>query len=149
MDETEDSVERRLVAVFAGLSLVLAVALAGTLTVVTGLAPVSTALAQGLGGGFGGGCARAGLNLSSMPCVTGLSGASGSAFTRTGIQVTGDTLKDAEAAGRAYYAQEYGGSDVTVKATDYGCRVQVDVTQGGSIVKSLAYDRAGGIAELY
>ena len=139
--------ERKLLIAFAGLSLVLAVALAGTLTLVTGLAPVSTAFAQGLGNTFRGGCARSGLNLSSMPCLTGNAGATSSAFTPTGIQVTGDVVKDAETA-----AGPTTGRSTARRGHRQGHRLWLPragrCLQGQRSVKSLAYDRAGGIFEL-
>ena len=135
--------ERRLVIALAGLSLALAIALAGVLFVGSPL--VNTALAQaGIGRGSGSPCLGSGLGLLQMPCLTRQTGEGG---TVTGTQSAGNVLKDAEAAGLAFYKLKYGDDQVNVKATDYGCHVQADVYKDGKLVKSLGYDRAGGIYE--
>ncbi len=148
--------ERKLIIALAGISLVLALALAGTLALFVGPSLVSTVFAQTGGGNpalFQMPCATrlGGQGVSfQMPCATrqGGSTGSGTGTTATGITLTGNVVKDAEAAGLAYYKQKYGDDKVTVKATDYGCHVQADVYKDGKVVKSLGYDRAGGVYEL-
>ena len=130
--------ERRLIAVLGGLTIVLAVTTVTLLAMFLGPSLVNRAFAQG----------GSGLGLFQMPCATRNTAQTESAFTPTGIVVTGNRAKDAEAAGLAYYTKKYGDKDVTVKATDYGCHVQTDVIKNGSVVKSLVYDGASGIYEL-
>jgi hypothetical protein len=140
--------ERKLLVAFASLSLVLTLVLAVTLSLMAGLPWVPTALAQGLGAVGQGGCLRGGQSLSQIPCLTrAAAGRTVSGATATGIPLSGNVVKDAEAAGLAYYRQRYGNEQVTVKATDYGCHIQVDVFKDGKVVKSLGYDGAGGIYE--
>jgi hypothetical protein len=132
--------ERKLMIVVTGLSLVLAVAAVSMLAVFVAPSLANTAFAL-IGAG-------AGASLFQMPCSTRANTQAAGGNTATGITLTGDRVKDAEAAGLAFYAQKYSDKDVTVKATDYGCHVQADVLKNGKPVKSLGYDGAGGVYEL-
>lgn len=132
--------ERRLIVVLTGLTLVLAITTVTLLALFVAPSLANTAFAQG---GTG-----AGPNWFQMPCSTRASTQAAGGNTATGITLTGNRVKDAEAAGLAFYAQKYGDKDVTVKATDYGCHVQADVLKSGKVVKSLGYDGAGGVYEL-
>ncbi len=66
-------------------------------------------------------------------------GGGGKPRTTVNTQPTGNKITDAQNAALAYYAQKYGDSDVTAKATDYGCHVQVDIYKNGKIIKTLGY----------
>lgn len=59
----------------------------------------------------------------------------------------GNTLKEAENAALDYYRKNGGKDGVTAKATNYGCHIQVDIMDGGRVVKSYGYG-AGRIYEL-
>ncbi len=133
--------ERKLIVVLSGLTLVLAVATATLLALFVAPSLTGTAFAQG-------GVAGNGFNLFQMPCATRGATQANGGNTDTGIVLTGNRVKDAEAAGLAFYTQKYGDKDVTVKATDFGCHIQADVSKNGKVVKSLAYDGAGGVYEL-
>jgi hypothetical protein len=139
--------ERKLLVLFGGVSLALALALA----FVAGPRLVATAFAQ-TGGAGQSPCLSSGLGLSLMPCARGAApaaSASGAPGTsQPGAALSGNVIRDAESIGLAYYQQKYGASPVTAKATDYGCHVQVDIAKDGKVVKSLAYDLAGGVYEL-
>jgi hypothetical protein len=132
--------ERNLIKILAGVCVVLALSLWLILAAVVAPSWVSTAFAQAGGGN--------GLNPFQMPCSTRASTQAAGGNTATGIALTGNRVKDAEAAGLAFYVQKYGDKDVTVRATDYGCHVQADVAKNGNVVKSLGYDGAGGVYEL-
>jgi hypothetical protein len=134
--------ERKLIILVSGISLVLAVATLSMLAVFVAPSLANTAFAQ-----IGGGIAN-GASLFQMPCSTRASSQAAGGNTATGITLTGNRVKDAEVAGLAFYAQKYGDKGVTVKATDYGCHVQADVLKNGQVVKSLGYDGAGGVYEL-
>ncbi|MEW6329230.1 MAG: hypothetical protein AB1468_03880 [Candidatus Micrarchaeota archaeon] len=66
-------------------------------------------------------------------------GGGGAPRTRVNTQLTGNRITDAQNAALAYYAQKYGDGDVTAKATDYGCHVQVDIYKNGQVIKTLGY----------
>jgi hypothetical protein len=134
--------ERKLIIVVTGLSLVLVLATLSVLGVLVAPSLANTAFAQ-IGGAAGNGA-----SLFQMPCSTRASSQATGGNTATGIALTGNRVKDAEAAGLAFYARKFGDKDVTVKATDYGCHVQADVLKSGQVVKSLGYDGAGGVYEL-
>ena len=82
----------------------------------------SAAGSCGAGGGCGCGC-----------------GGSTKPRAQANTQPTGNKITDAQNAALAYYAQKYGNSGVTAKATDYGCHVQVDIYENGQVIKTLGY----------
>ena len=52
----------------------------------------------------------------------------------------GDILKEAEAEVLKYYRSKYGADkDVTAKAANYGCHIQVDIIKNGKVIKSFGY----------
>jgi hypothetical protein len=132
---------RRLLVSLGGVSLALALIVALTVTFVAGPGLVRTAFAQ-----------TGGLGLGQMPCARGAAqpGAQDGAqvASPSGVTLSGNVTKDGEAVGLAYYQQKYGPGPYVAKATDYGCHVQVDISKDGKVVKSLSYDRAGGVYEL-
>jgi hypothetical protein len=135
----------------SGLSLTLLLALALTLAFVAGPGLVRTAFAQ-TGGPFPSPCLGSGLSRGQMPCARGSASSAGvdgaPNASSNGVTLSGNVIKDAEAVGLAYYQQKYRSGPFTAKATDYRCHVQVDISRDGKVVKSLGYDRAGGVYEL-
>ncbi|MGE5528560.1 MAG: SurA N-terminal domain-containing protein [Patescibacteria group bacterium] len=60
-------------------------------------------------------------------------------FFQTGA-AGGDILAEAEREALKYYRNKYGaGKDVTAKAANYGCHIQVDIIKNGKVIKSLGY----------
>ena len=143
--------QRRLLIALGGVSLALVLILAVTLAFVAGPGFVRTAFAQ-TGDPAQSPCLGSGLSLGQMPCARGAAssaspdGAPGA--SQSGVTLSGNVIKDAETVGLAYYQQKYGPGPFTAKATDYGCHVQVNISKDGKVVKSLGYDRAGGVYEL-
>ena len=143
--------ERRLLVLLGGVSLALVLILALTLAFVAGPGLVRTAFAQA-GDPAQSPCLGSGLSLGQMPCARGAAQSAGSdgtpAAPQSSVTLSGNVIKDAESVGLAYYQQKYGTGPFTAKATDYGCHVQVNISRDGKVVKSLGYDRAGGVYEL-
>ena len=143
--------ERRLLVLLGGVSLALVLVLAVTLDFVAGPGLVRTAFAQ-TGGPVQSPCLGSGLSLGQMPCARGATPSAGADSapnaSSSGVTLSGNVITDAESVGLAYYQQKYGTGSFTAKATDYGCHVQVNISRDGKAVKSLGYDRAGGIYEL-
>lgn len=48
----------------------------------------------------------------------------------------------------AYYREKYGDANVTARAVNYGCHVQIDILKDGKVVKSLSYFGSGQFYEL-
>lgn len=143
--------ERKLLVVIGGISLALVLILAVTLAFVAGPGLVRTAFAQ-TGDPTQFPCLGSGLSLGQMPCARGAASSAGPTgapgAAASGVTLSGNVIRDAESVGLAYYQQKYGPGPVTAKATDYGCHVQVNISKDGKVVKSLGYDRAGGVYEL-
>ncbi|MDP3046036.1 MAG: hypothetical protein Q8O07_00975 [Chloroflexota bacterium] len=143
--------QRRLLIALGGVSLALALILAVTLAFVAGPGLVRTAFAQA-GDPAQSPCLGSGLRLGQMPCARGAAQSPGPdgtpAAPQSSVTLSGNVTRDAESVGLAYYQQKYGPGPFTAKATDYGCHVQVNIFKDGKVVKSLGYDRAGGVYEL-
>lgn len=89
--------------------------------------------AAGGGGGCGGGTAG-----NAGGCGSG--GAGGCGGGGGILKQGGPTLADLEKQGLAAYTKETGKKDVTAKAKDFGCHIQVDILDGNSkILKSYGY----------
>jgi hypothetical protein len=67
--------------------------------------------------------------------VAGASGASGA-----GAALGSTSLADLEKQGLAEYKKENGTADVKAKATDFGCHIQIDISdKTGKVVRSYGF----------
>ena len=90
---------------------------------------------------LGGGCCNTGQqsqNRNTTTCGQGTSGC--------GINASSAVTADQEVIKKEavkYYVQNYGGDNIEVVVTDYGCHIQADIYQDGILVKSLGYSGSG------
>ena len=86
-----------------------------------------------------------GYYLAGQPVANGAAGAGGYGAgsccggSGTSAQANAADLKQLEKNAIAWYAQNFGDSNVTAQAKDYGCHQQVTIKKDGKPVKELAY----------
>lgn len=86
------------------------------------------------GNGSTGGC-----NMTGGQSGSGATGGCGMMGGGSNSTAKSATLGEAEKAGIQYYKDQGGKDEVTAKATDFGCHVQVDILKNGAIIASYSY----------
>lgn len=83
---------------------------------------------SGFGGGGGGGCGMSG------------GGIAGGGCNMNGGALSGVSLPDLEKQALDEYTTETGATDVTAKAGDFGCHIQIDISdKAGKIIRSYGF----------